>query len=130
MANINPTKDGCWIWSGYIENNGYGRIQIDGKRYRPHRLMYILVHGEIPLGHGVLHRCDTPLCVNPDHLFTGTQQDNVNDMLSKGRRCDSRGEGNGCSKLTDEIVRHIRKLKEEHPHITYTDRDWEINGLD
>lgn len=76
---------GCWIWDGAIgKAHGYG-VAWDGKYVRAHRLGYKLFVGDIPSGMHVLHRCDVRSCVNPSHLFLGTQLDNMRDMVSKGR---------------------------------------------
>lgn len=94
------SKTGCWNWTGRLNGSGYGVIAgpINGKRYvekgvnmLAHRASWILHKGEIPKGAGahgtvVMHRCDNPACVNPDHLLLGTQSDNVKDMLDKGRK--------------------------------------------
>lgn len=83
-------ENGCWEYCGYIGTHGYGQIRIggrvNGKLLRTHRVAYDLVKGDIPKGINVLHTCDNPKCVNPDHLFLGTQQDNVDDCINKGRR--------------------------------------------
>lgn len=78
---------GCWIWTGDRHaRDGYGRAQPPGRRLmKAHRVAYELVHGPIPDGKVVMHTCDNPPCVNPAHLTVGTQLDNVNDMLAKGR---------------------------------------------
>ena len=101
--------DGCWIWSAYKIPSGYGQLWCDGKNRRAHRVSYELHKGDIPEGVCVLHRCDTPSCVNPEHLFLGTHKDNVDDKVSKGRQ--ARGSTNGNSKLTeDDIVIIKRRL--------------------
>lgn len=98
---------GCHIWKGAIFNDtGYGRIQVDGKSEPAHRIAYIIYHGNIPDGKWVLHRCDNRLCVNDDHLFLGTQKDNIDDMVSKGRQ--QRGENHYGAKLTDSQILQIR----------------------
>lgn len=82
--NLVPSHLGphaCWDWQGWREPNGYGRF---GQR-KPHRLMYEATHGPIPQGDDVCHRCDNPPCVNPAHLFAGSRQDNMDDMVAKGR---------------------------------------------
>jgi len=75
----------CWEWKGSKNNKGYGRMIINGKFYMAHRLSYALFVNEIPKGMLVCHKCDNPSCVNPDHLFVGTNQDNMDDMKKKGR---------------------------------------------
>jgi hypothetical protein len=80
-------SDGCWTWQGAKGDHGYGHFTADGGvDVSTHRYSYQLHHGEIPPGMVICHRCDNPVCVNPDHLFLGTQRDNVQDMIQKGRR--------------------------------------------
>lgn len=76
---------GCWIWIPPMSKRGYGQLKADGKVWRVHRLSYELYVGAIPNGLVVRHRCDTPSCVNPDHLILGTQADNMRDMAERGR---------------------------------------------
>lgn len=78
-------EDECWEWNCSAQKWGYGWLRIKGKNYLAHRLAYEFVHGEIPQGLHVLHKCDNPPCCNPNHLFLGTQADNVEDMKVKGR---------------------------------------------
>lgn len=83
--NIQVTPN-CWIWQG-SENNGYGRIYINGRRHLAHRLSYELHHlVKLERSQVIRHKCNNPLCVNPDHLQVGTQQDNINDMITAGRQ--------------------------------------------
>lgn len=79
--------EGCWLWRGSTRPNGYGRLQIVESRSAPgvHRISYELHYGPIPDGLFVCHRCDTPLCVNPEHLFLGSQADNMHDRQRKGK---------------------------------------------
>lgn len=77
--------DGCWLWTGRKNRDGYGYVSIDSKPVGAHRIAYSLNVGAIPDGLFVLHRCDTPPCVNPSHLFLGTNTDNMRDASGKGR---------------------------------------------
>lgn len=107
---------GCWEWKGY-KVRGYGRTIIgsrtDGTRktIAAHRLSYETFVGPIPDGMDVCHKCDNPCCVNPDHLFVGTRQDNIDDRERKGRNKPPKGVRNGNAKLTEDDVisaRHER----------------------
>lgn len=103
----------CWEWTAFraILRGGYGQFSVRGKKYATHRLSYELTHGEIPNGLFVCHHCDNPPCCNPEHLFLGTNQDNVRDMWAKGRGVNyvARGEDHSNSKLTNMQVDEIRK---------------------
>lgn len=82
----------CWVWTGVLWKDGYGRIRPGtGKQYvSAHRFSWELHYGHIRDGLCVLHRCDNPACVNPAHLFLGTNRDNIDDMMNKGRSCKGR----------------------------------------
>lgn len=97
-ANTIPEPNtGCLLWLAG-SSRGYGVLTINYKAKQAHRLAYELNHGPIPVGLFVCHRCDTPACCNPDHLFLGTQRDNVRDSVSKGRHsCITRFKGKGRS---------------------------------
>ena len=78
--------DECWIWSGTISYAGYGLYRLSGKQYRAHRLMYEHANKRrLKDDECVCHTCDNPSCVNPDHLFVGSHDDNMADMVEKGR---------------------------------------------
>ena len=100
--------EGCWNWTASTAGKGYGQIKLPGTRRQiyAHRLSWLIYKGDVPDGHQVLHNCDNPKCVNPAHLFTGTGEDNLQDMKQKGRHLY--GERNNQSKLTDDKVRQIK----------------------
>lgn len=116
-GKVNKT-DSCWIWTGYA-HKGYGRYIISNKNYpqlkgeiRSHRVSWILSRGPIPEGKSVLHKCPSgsnSMCVNPDHLYIGTQLENMRDASREGVLNTPRGERQGNSKLTKEQVIEIRK---------------------
>ena len=80
-------EDGCWWWKGATNNRGYGQFYITGHRvnFMAHRVSYAMFIGPIPENHVIMHRCDNRLCVNPRHLTTGEQKENLHDMINKGR---------------------------------------------
>lgn len=118
----------CWIWKGYRNRDGYGRMAWFNGNESAHRVAWILSHGEIPRGLSVLHNCpngDNPSCCNPSHLFLGTQQENIQDMIAKGRDVHVSGERSGrrlhpgnyprgsaipASKLTEDQVSEIKTI--------------------
>jgi hypothetical protein len=101
---------GCWLWIGNTDRKGYGQLMINKRAYSAHRLAWTFNKGEIPHGLCVLHKCDTPACVRPDHLFLGNQRDNIHDCIAKGRFNPGRqkGEINGQAKLSEDQVKLIR----------------------
>lgn len=110
MARAEPEPNsGCWLWTGHLNKWGYGSVGYHDKQIYAHRLSYQLHKGVIPTGMLVCHKCDTPSCVNPDHLFLGTPSDNMKDMARKDRCVRFSGETNVNSKLTDAHVYEIRE---------------------
>jgi hypothetical protein len=118
-----PNLGRCWIWRGRIDKDGYGSTSLGKSGFRAHRLSWIIARGGVPDCRLVLHFCDRPGCVNPDHLWIGTQADNVRDRVEKGR--SAKGDNHGRrthpernakgtkvhgSKLNEQSVREIRGL--------------------
>lgn len=108
--------EGCWEWTGYKNRGGYGVMRLGEKVGLAHRYAYERFVGAIPdtgnpHDNCILHKCDNPACVNPSHLFLGSQADNVVDMHSKGRAAQLVGEQTGNSKLSERIVKTIRGSK-------------------
>lgn len=106
MAKVDQSAD-CWIWTARKTPQGYGRFSLHGVNKLAHRVAFELFQGPIG-GLHVLHRCDNPSCVNPDHLWLGTNADNVADKVVKGRTPDLAGSRNPNSKLSAEDVLEIR----------------------
>lgn len=107
----------CWQWTGALSDWGYGKMGIDHRTVKAHRVSWELHNGAIPQGMYVLHRCDNPPCTNPAHLFLGTLSDNSNDMVNKKRHARAvspettvRGSRHSQAKLNEDQVREIREL--------------------
>lgn len=113
-GNVEKGTD-CWIWQAGKFDNGYGQFRVGNKKIKAHRFAWEAVNGPIPEGIKVLHKCDNPPCVNPDHLFLGTNRDNTVDALIKGRIQPAKnlkhfvGEESPNAKLTDVSVLQIRE---------------------
>lgn len=105
------TSPGCWLWIGHGDR--YGHIHAGGRLRKAHRFSWELHSGPTPEGLCVLHRCDTPRCVRPDHLFLGTQLENIADRHAKGRDGRVAGDAHPQAKLTAADVRTIRSLRDE-----------------
>lgn len=110
-VNIPHEGFGCWEWGGRKNACGYGTVSFLKKSTLVHRWVYASIHGEIPEGKCICHSCDNPACVNPSHLWEGTQQENIQDAVGKGRMrgSDKKGQGHSQAKLTDEDVLAIRR---------------------
>lgn len=106
-VNVKKTNK-CWEWQLGKDKNGYGIFTIKGHSYKAHRISYQIINGKIPEKMCILHKCDNPLCVRPDHLFLGTLADNSIDMVMKGRSLF--GEKNRKSKLKDSDILKIRSI--------------------
>lgn len=105
-----PERGSCWVWlKSCLKSGGYGQFNINGDMWRAHVLSYVLTRGDIPDGIWICHHCDNPKCVNPDHLFPGTPQDDMTDMIKKGRAKHATGEDTPCAKFSNEQVSKIKE---------------------
>jgi len=106
--------DTCWLWKGSLNRNQwgkrYGTLQMGEKNMLAHRISYELFKGKIPKGKIVCHQCDIESCVNPNHLWLGSYQDNMEDMRFKKRENYVKGSINPASKLTEKEVEKIKEL--------------------
>jgi hypothetical protein len=115
LDGIKRSPSGCWLWQKARNPKGYGQIGVrlakwSYARQLTHRVAYVLFCGPVPAGLRVLHGCDMPSCCRPDHLFVGTDKDNTDDMIAKGRKVQLRGEEMPGTRLTSEQVTEIRRL--------------------
>jgi hypothetical protein len=100
----------CWEWTGSLDTSGYGLVRVDGRLMKAHRYSYLLTRGSLPPPTCVVrHKCDNPVCVNPDHLEPGTRADNTRDRDERNRFVCLQGEAHGMHKLTERDVRWIRE---------------------
>lgn len=111
-------NSGCYLWNGTLDKNGYGRFSINHKWNKAHRYSWELYNGAIPQGMHICHRCDTPACVNPGHLFLGTNADNTADKTKKGRV--PQGERHWSARLSEADITNIRADKRNHREIAHS----------
>lgn len=110
LKNVRKTGS-CWIWTGAAFKGKYGAFWYERRTIGAHRASWLILRGEIPAGVFVCHRCDIPLCVNPDHLFLATPKENTLDMVTKGRGRWVSGESHYMSKLTDAQIIEMAALR-------------------
>ncbi|SAK19108.1 hypothetical protein UA17_01737 [Burkholderia multivorans] len=121
-------SNGCWLWKGAVGSEGYGTNRRNGKTVRMHRVYYEQFVGPIPDGMQICHRCDVRRCVNPNHLFPGTNQDNVDDREAKGRnKLPPKGERHNKAKLTEAQVLEARRLWSEGFAIRALARSYQVD---
>lgn len=108
--SIPEPNTGCWLWMGAANPRGYGNVWVDGVSTTAHRAMLIAIHGPVAREMDACHKCDTPACINPEHLFLGTRQTNMADMRAKGRAgyTGLLGQANHKARLTEDVIRAIR----------------------
>lgn len=110
-ADVDPDT-GCILWRGKKTKEGYGRFRFLGADWLTHRLSYFTYIGDIPEGLSILHRCDTPACIAPEHLSAGTQADNIADACTKGRL--AKGSRHHAALLVERDIPSIRRSARTH----------------
>lgn len=108
----------CWVWTASRIGKGYGQFRAAIGGGFAHRYSWECANGPLPEGMIVLHRCDNPLCIRPDHLLAGSYQDNYDDMVNKGRRRQCHGERHQSAKLTEDMVQAIRAARRQGASVT------------
>lgn len=111
MSQVYPEPNtGCWLWGGRHDEKGYGRLSHTLKFQVAHRMSFFIHNGEFDKKMHVLHKCDTPACVNPDHLYLGDQKQNNIDRDTRGRQKTTRGSAHKLAKIYEHDVILIRKF--------------------
>lgn len=108
-------NSGCWLWTGYVANDGYGQIKINGERWKAHIMSFNIFRGGLSGGKMILHTCDIRCCINPDHLYEGDVRDNSRDMVNRGRSLA--GEKHHRAKLQNHHIPLIRSAKGKYSEI-------------
>lgn len=126
FSKVRKSKDGCWEWIG-AKSRGYGQILAFGKVQMAPRVSYVIHLGKIPDGLLVCHKCDNPSCVNPDHLFLGTDSDNTSDCVRKGRHKGPKGSNHPLAKLTDNDALQIKNFYSGGVTVTNLSKRYDVD---
>lgn len=113
FAFAKPVESGCWEWTKALSTKGYGVFTIEDRWTLAHRAAFISRNGPIADEMLVLHRCDNPKCINPDHLFLGSHSDNMKDCISKGRRPPKTGSRNKMSRFKEADIIEMRAMRSQ-----------------
>ena len=125
--HVNIDENGCHLFTGCLNHDGYGRIGKDGKNVYVHREVFRKHNPEIEMTGVIMHSCDTPNCVNPEHLKHGTVADNIADMVAKGRRVTVKGSNQPDAKLHEDDIPAIRLRLQTNESCTTIGRDYNVS---
>lgn len=124
-SRFDIAPSGCWLWRTGLGPTGYGAFSVRGVQTSAHRASWIINMGRIPKGKSVLHKCDVRNCVNPEHLFLGTQLDNVRDMHAKGRARKVSGDSHWTRVNPERLARGDASFSRRHPErLSRGDSHW------
>lgn len=125
LAKTEQVPNGCLLWKGTCNHKGYGQVWVDGKMQLVHRVLYATFVEQIPEGYIVMHSCDEPGCVNPQHLRAGTHRDNAFDRDRKGR--GYRGTRHAKARLTHDQVREMRQRYDKGEPVAKLAREFDLS---
>lgn len=121
-------ENGCHLWTGYTQKNGYGFVNISYSKYPAHRLALIMAGVDIPNGFDVCHKCDVRNCVNPEHLYAGTRKRNMKDCTDRGRHNKPKGELHWRSKLSCLDVKIMRSFRDKGYKVEILSEIFSVNN--
>lgn len=120
-------SEGCWLWTGYTQPNGYGWINYSGLKMAAHRAALLVSGSDVPADMDVCHRCDVRNCVNPAHLYVGSRAENMADCTARQRHNKPHGEKHWCAKLSAGAVAEIRVRRSAGDLISVIARDFDVH---